>query len=390
MDGSVKYIPASDGSGNASVVTIQQVRSAGATTIDGDTVEGLPAFFFASMGTPHTFTDPITGEEITIISEETAVDFAGYVDSGNIEIFEIAPGYVDGGSEIGDIVIIRPTTQWSDNMHKLWQTAHNDDGSLKDTALDDFFKPDEIVGDFVASGGIVALSSGLTGSFTDIVYYINGLRHTKSEANKLYTASRDTYVDIGDDGTVDYNAVTNGAAAPTLAADHIRVAKVVTSGSAITSVTQSGLDSLGNMIYPRNAANSLLYGAASASIASTQTTTSTSYTDLATVGPEVTVNVGVSGMLLVSISGFIGNNTADGLAYASFALSGANTLAASDANGLAVRQYSGSVGTAASRTVLLTGLSPGSTKVTMKYKAGSNTGSFGAATTPRSLVAIPL
>lgn len=136
---SVARIKASDGSGNASIVTIQNVRSPGATTIVGDTVSGLPSGaegFYATMGTPHTFIDPVTSEEITVISEATAVDFSGHVDAGNIEIDDIAPGYTDLGSAVGDIVVIRPTTQWSDNVSDVLAEEHADDGSHSDVTLD--------------------------------------------------------------------------------------------------------------------------------------------------------------------------------------------------------------------------------------------------------------
>lgn len=114
-------IKASDGSGNASVATVQSSRSPGATTLSVDTTTGIPATFFGTMGTPHTFTDPVTSETITVISEATAVDFYGHVDAGNLEIDTIAPGYTDAGSEVGDIVVIRPTTQYADNLHDVIQ-----------------------------------------------------------------------------------------------------------------------------------------------------------------------------------------------------------------------------------------------------------------------------
>jgi microcystin-dependent protein len=108
------YIRASNGSANASLMTVQTLRTAPATTILVNTVAGVPTTFIGSMGTPHTFTDPVTGETITIISDATAVDFAGHVDSGHIEIDEIAPGYTDLGSKVGDIIVIRPVTRWAD------------------------------------------------------------------------------------------------------------------------------------------------------------------------------------------------------------------------------------------------------------------------------------
>lgn len=131
MNPSIAYIRSSDGSGDASLMTITQVRTAPATTIMVNTVAGVPTNFFATMGTPHTFTDPVTGETITVISEATAVNFAGRIDSGKVEIVAIAPGETDLGSKVGDIIIIRPTTQWADNLHDVLAESHNDDGSLK-------------------------------------------------------------------------------------------------------------------------------------------------------------------------------------------------------------------------------------------------------------------
>lgn len=134
---SIEFIKASDGSGNANVATVQNTRSALASTIIVDTVAGInTAGFSGSMGTPHTFTDPITSETITVISEATAVDFTGHIDGSNIEIDTIAPGYTDLGSAVGDIVIIRPTTQWGDNVAEVLEVAHDDDGTLKAGAVD--------------------------------------------------------------------------------------------------------------------------------------------------------------------------------------------------------------------------------------------------------------
>lgn len=112
-----------------------------------------------------------------------------------------------------------------------------------------------LASNFVVSGGVVAQSAGLIGTFSNIVFYLNGQRYSGSTiANKTYTASKDTYVDVtaasGGAVTVAYNEVANGAASPALSANYIRVAKVVTSGAAITSVVQYSTDSLGNTIYP--------------------------------------------------------------------------------------------------------------------------------------------
>lgn len=156
---SLEIIKGSDGSGNANLATIQSTRSPGATTIDVDTVLGInPGGFAGSMGTPHTFTDPITSETITVISEATAVDFTGHVDGSNLEIDDIAPGYTDAGSEVGDIVIIRPTTQYADNLAETLAVTLEDDGKLQpDAAINnpqgslDLITPIGVVLDYAAA-----------------------------------------------------------------------------------------------------------------------------------------------------------------------------------------------------------------------------------------------
>lgn len=135
MASSINRIKASNGSSNAAVATVQNLRSSGSAPIIVDTVAGIPAYFMASMGTPHTFVDPITAETITVISEASAVDFAGHVNGANLEIDTIAPGYVDAGSKVGDIVIIRPTTQWADNVASILAASLNDDGTMKAAAV---------------------------------------------------------------------------------------------------------------------------------------------------------------------------------------------------------------------------------------------------------------
>lgn len=136
MNPSIDIIRGSDGTGNASVATVQSTRAPLATTLNVNTVQGIPSTFYGSMGTPHTFIDPVTGETITIISEASAVDFRGHVDGTNLEIDEIAPGYTDAGSAVGDIVIIKPITEWANNVANVLEVVHEDDGTLKDDVVD--------------------------------------------------------------------------------------------------------------------------------------------------------------------------------------------------------------------------------------------------------------
>lgn len=115
--------------------------------------------------------------------------------------------------------------------------------------------------------------------------------------------------------------------------------------------------------------------ASSAAVATSQTTSSTSYTDLATVGPAVTVAVGASGVAIVTITSQI--LPPSGTATASFALSSGNTLAAADDNAISYTcDASGNGGIQASTVTVLTGLTPGSTVFTMKYKGTSVSNAF--------------
>lgn len=112
---------------------------------------------------------------------------------------------------------------------------------------------DETLGDFVSSGLTWSQSSLLVGSMTAGIIYINGYRVSVSATSYTFPASKDTYVDVNVAGTLAYTPVANNAAAPALAADSIRLAKVVTNATAITSVVQSGIDSIGNPFKPTGA-----------------------------------------------------------------------------------------------------------------------------------------
>jgi len=109
-----------------------------------------------------------------------------------------------------------------------------------------------------------------------------------------------------------------------------------------------------------------------------ETTTSTSYTDLATPGPAVTLDVGASGRVLMILSAKGGwsvntSNAASG-ARMSAELSGANTLAASTT--WAAWIYNQYITTTTSVTdasitsaYVFEGLTPGATTFTAKYRS---------------------
>lgn len=111
---------------------------------------------------------------------------------------------------------------------------------------------------FCADGCVWSHSAGLIGAMSGGNIYIDGALIVVSPIiSKTFTASKDTYVDVDASGQLIYTEVANGAAAPALEASRFRLAKVITSGVAITNHTaatavpsfQQGIDSLGNTIF---------------------------------------------------------------------------------------------------------------------------------------------
>lgn len=120
-----------------------------------------------------------------------------------------------------------------------------------------------------------------------------------------------------------------------------------------------------------------LASSTSSNVATDETTTSTSYTGLATA-QAITVTVGPSGMLLIGYGAQMYNTTANYMAYA---LSGGTTYASSD-NDIAMTNSNQT----AAMVKLHTGLAAGSTTITAQFRVDSGTGHW----LRRHLWAIPL
>ena len=122
-----------------------------------------------------------------------------------------------------------------------------------------------------------------------------------------------------------------------------------------------------------------------ARVETSETTTSTSFADLATAGPAVTVTTGTQA--LVHISAALENNTTDAFTIMSFAVSGATTLGASDVRSLIQDGVTG-VGNVwrCGATIFLTGLTSGSNTFTCKYRVQSGTATIFA----REIIVLPL
>lgn len=95
----------------------------------------------------------------------------------------------------------------------------------------------EFFGDYTYTGMLPVTSASLTSNIGSGTSYVSGYRIVTDATSKTYTASKDTYVYIDKNGAFQYSEVANGATAPTTPSDSLLLAKVVTNGTAITSVT---------------------------------------------------------------------------------------------------------------------------------------------------------
>lgn len=115
-----------------------------------------------------------------------------------------------------------------------------------------------------------------------------------------------------------------------------------------------------------------------------ETTSSTSYTNLATVGPSVTLTTGTSAFVFHGCH--LHNNTLDEYAYMSWAVSGATTIAASDGVALIIGALTGTQTNSGGMVDIVTNLTPGVNTFTAKYRVSAGTGTF----IRRNIAVIPI
>lgn len=148
-----------------------------------------------------------------------------------------------------------------------------------------------------------------------------------------------------------------------------------------TSGTRPATPRSGMTIWQTDTVTFAVYGTAwcettpySATVATDQTTTSTSYADLATTGPAVTVTTGTKALVTLSSASY--NSAIGANQFHAVAVSGATTLAAADAN--AIRDTAKVINyyAACARTFLVSSLTGGINVFTSKYKTSGTTAGF--------------
>lgn len=116
------------------------------------------------------------------------------------------------------------------------------------------------------------------------------------------------------------------------------------------------------------------FAAAFAEVATLQTTTSTTYTDLTTAGPAVTITVPTGGMRVkITVGCELAQQSTAARVYMGYAVSGSTTIAATDTT--AVMQNGTGLTDQYSHVSVVT-LSAGSNTITAKYRTASGTAQF--------------
>ncbi len=106
-------------------------------------------------------------------------------------------------------------------------------------------------------------------------------------------------------------------------------------------------------------------------VAAGETTASTTFADLTTAGPAVTLVTGTTARITVSAN--ISNNTAGAFAVMGYAVSGASALAGDDAKALVYQSPGVNSEMQASWSTIRSDLTPGTNTFTAKYRATSGT-----------------
>lgn len=105
-----------------------------------------------------------------------------------------------------------------------------------------------------------------------------------------------------------------------------------------------------------------------------QSTTQTTYVDVATPGPSVTLTTGAQA--IVFLVSEMANTGAGGSSYVTYVISGATNASASDLGELIFTQGSSLADDRYMSVSWVTGLTPGSNTFTMKYKVSFSSGTF--------------
>lgn len=165
----------------------------------------------------------------TISADATATGF----NSNFSAIANVINGNTEGSCDGG----VTACNVKADSLYRINMADDADPATFAKETLNITVDTTSSEGSFTASGCTPADDTDLTSDISACITYVNGIRVSKSATANTYTASRDCYVDLSQTGVYTTSCVTNGAAEPAVTANSARLAKVVTDGTEITTIT---------------------------------------------------------------------------------------------------------------------------------------------------------
>ena len=179
---SIDLIRASNGSGDAVKATVANARVISSTTLQVDATTNWPSKFIATVG-------DVDGTGAFVPATVTV--FNGILSGGNIEITSFAPGYTDLGNVSGQIVVLKPTTAWSNEVASTLGVAHSDDGTLKANSVTTTAVTDANVTISKLNGGSTA--GVLTTDASGVVSILGNYSTSEASTNTTWVDGKTIY-----------------------------------------------------------------------------------------------------------------------------------------------------------------------------------------------------
>lgn len=344
--------------------TLASTISSGATTVPLNSVAGYN-----------------NGEVAVMIIEPTSTTakqtLTGTIDTSGVQLTNVV--WTSGTNQTHNsgvtVVDYESATHFS-MISKGIKVQHNQDGTHSATTHTGITN----VGAFSQTGAIA-----LAGSWDGWV-----------GANETWTFATSSTITVPTDATTKYDV-----------GDFIKITQSATVKyfiiTALTStvLTVSGLNSatVANSTISANAYSKVAnpHGAVkkgpaqTATVATSETTASTSYAFLTTTTDQVTCIIGLSGTAMISLMSYMSNNTSAAECYVSVDVSGSTTTAAADVNAVRFQSINANEENQSGVTFMMTGLAAGSTTFKMKYKVATGGGGAGTGTfLNRRITVIPM
>lgn len=205
------------------------------------------------------------------------------------------------------------------------------------------------------TGNTLAIDPGLVGDIANV--------STAAAAGVLARFARADHAHLLNGNTV---ASALSGVSSAVSVNNQKITNLATPVAGTDAATKAYADSIGG-----GGGGSIPMGAV---VATDESTGSTTYVDLATTGPSVTLTTGSTAIVVISAdSYFVSGAVTAGM---SVDVSGATTIAANDINGTFFTHTGNGNDGPLARVIYFTGLTPGVNTFTAKYRVTGSTGNF--------------